>query len=108
MRNDATMTGMSDEEVSDNREQSRLEFHANGEVAELIYRTRAGRLVLVHTGVPDSLEGRGIGSKLVRAAITKAQNEKLTIVPLCPFARSWLENHPDVADNLVIDWGKGR
>jgi len=29
------------------------------------------------------------------------------VVPLCPFARSWLERHPDVAARAAIDWAPG-
>jgi hypothetical protein len=28
------------------------------------------------------------------------------VVPLCPFARSWLERHPDAAAGITIDWGE--
>jgi hypothetical protein len=28
-------------------------------------------------------------------------------VPLCPFARGWLERHPDVAARATVDWGQG-
>ena len=91
--------------VTDNRGASRFEASAEGEVAELTYRLRAGRLVLTHTEVPPSLEGRGIGGKFVQAAIDRARKEGLTIVPLCPFARSWLERHPNAADDIDIDWG---
>jgi predicted GNAT family acetyltransferase len=92
--------------VTDNTEASRLEIHADGDMAELIYRTRAGRLVLIHTEVPDSLGGRGLGGQLVLAAIGKATGEGLTIVPLCPFARGWLERHPDDAARVSIDWAE--
>jgi hypothetical protein len=95
---------MSDVRVTDNEEDSRLEIHADGELAELIYRTRAGRLVLVHTEVPDALGGRGLGGDLVEAAIDKAAAAGMTIVPLCPFARGWLERHPDEAARVPIDW----
>jgi uncharacterized protein len=95
---------MSDVRVTDSEENSRLEIHADGELAELIYRTRAGRLVLVHTEVPDALSGRGLGGDLVRAAIDKAAAAGMTIVPLCPFARGWLERHPDKAARVPIDW----
>jgi predicted GNAT family acetyltransferase len=40
----------------------------------------------------------------VTAAIERAERDGLTIVPLCPFARSWLERHPDVAARVKIDW----
>jgi uncharacterized protein len=78
---------------------------ADGEVAVLTYRLRAGRFVLIHTQVPASLEGRGIGGKLVLAALDRARQDGLTIVPLCPFARNWLERHPDAARDVPIDWG---
>jgi uncharacterized protein len=92
--------------VTDNTEASRLEIHADGAMAELLYRIRAGRLVLIHTEVPDSLGGRGLGGRLVLGAIGKAAHEGLTIVPLCPFARGWLERHPDAAAEVKIDWAQ--
>lgn len=72
--------------------------------AELVYNRRPGRLVIVHTEVPDALGGRGIGGRLVRAAVERAATEQLTVVPWCPFARRWLIHHPDVASIVTIDW----
>jgi uncharacterized protein len=95
---------MSDVEVADNPDASRLEIHADGALAELLYRIRANRLVLVHTEVPEALEGRGLGGELVRAAVDKAAAEGKTLVPLCPFARGWLERHPDTAARVTVDW----
>ena len=92
-------------EVTDNKDALQFEARAEGEVAELIYRLRAGRLVLTHTEVPPTLEGRGIGGKLVAAALDRARQDGLTIVPLCPFARSWLQRHPDATSDVNIDWG---
>jgi uncharacterized protein len=92
-------------EVVDNAAQSRLEARVGADLAELIYRRRADRLVLVHTGVPDALEGHGLGGQLVQAALAKAAAEDLTVVPVCPFARGWLERHPDAAAAVTIDWG---
>lgn len=90
--------------VTDNPGLSRLEIQSDGELAELVYRTRAGRLVLVHTGVPDALGGRGLGGRLVLAAIDKAAHDGMTLVPLCPFARGWLQRHPQDAAKVPIDW----
>ena len=59
-------------DVIDDPTQHRLELEHEGVTAELVYRVRNGRLVLVHTGVPDELEGHGIGGRLVRAALDKA------------------------------------
>ena len=91
--------------VTDNADASRFEATVDGQVAELVYRHRADRLVLVHTGVPEALGGHGLGGRLVSAAVDRAATEGLTVVPLCSFARSWLERHPDKAARVRIDWG---
>ena len=48
----------------------------NGDEAEMIY-SRAGktRIIIDHTGVPDSMRGMGIGKKLVAAAVADARAE---------------------------------
>src|ERR1700733_12698354 len=89
--------------VTDNPAASRFEYPADGHLAELTYRLRAGRLILVHTGTPPELEGHGIGSALVRAAIDPAAREGLVGGPLCPFARAWLEHHPKEASRVTLD-----
>jgi predicted GNAT family acetyltransferase len=93
------------ERVTDNRSESRFELAADGALSVLIYRRRADRLVLVHTDVPESLGGRGVAGMLVQAAVDRAAGEGLTVVPLCPFARKWLERHPQVASEVTVDWG---
>jgi uncharacterized protein len=95
-----------DERVTDNRAESRFEVTVDGAVAELIYRRRANRLVLIHTEVPEKLEGHGLGGSLVKAAVDRAVGEGLTVVPLCPFARAWLERHPETAATVNVDWGE--
>jgi predicted GNAT family acetyltransferase len=91
-------------DVIDNTDASRFELRADGWLAELVYRVRGDRLVLVHTEVPVELEGRGIGGRLVTAGVDRAAREGLTLVPLCPFARDWLERHLEAASKAVIDW----
>jgi uncharacterized protein len=98
------MTDTNDAVVNDNQAASRLEVHSDGELGELVYRKNGNRLVLVHTEVPKALGGRGIAGKLVLAALEKAAASGMTVVPLCPYARSWLERHPDEAARVPIDW----
>jgi uncharacterized protein len=95
------------EEVTDNQAQSRFELRADGSLAELVYRLGGKRLVLIHTDVPPELEGRGFGGRLVAAAVGRAAREDLTLVPLCPFAREWLERHTDRAAGVTIDKNPG-
>ena len=90
--------------VSDNQADSRFEVLVTDRRAELVYRSGDDRLVLIHTEVPPELEGHGIGGQLVAAAVDRAAREGLTVVPLCPFARGWLQRHPDTAARVTIDW----
>ena len=91
----------------DNKARSRFEITVDGELAELVYRHDGKRFVLVHTGVPEVLAGRGIGGALVSAAVDAAAVGGLTIVPDCPFVRSWLRKNPDDAGRAAVDWSDG-
>ncbi len=90
--------------VVDNESASRFEVTVDGHLAELDYARSGGRLVLVRTLVPDELEGRGVGGALVRAAVESAAQRGLVVVPDCPFARAWLERHPDDAATVKVQY----
>ena len=90
--------------VADDAAHHRLIVEKDGQVAELVYRHDGNRVVLVHTGVPDELAGRGIAGALVRSAIERAAAAGWTVVPWCPYARRWLRDHADVASTVDIDW----
>lgn len=90
--------------VIDEAEQHRFVYREDGHEAELVYEANDGRLVLKHTEVPEELGGRGVGGQLVQAVVERASMSGETVVPSCPFTRSWLERHPDEAAKLSIDW----
>ncbi|MEM7329840.1 MAG: GNAT family N-acetyltransferase [Pseudomonadota bacterium] len=70
-----------------------------GHEAEMTYsRAGATRIIIDHTGVPEALKGRGIGKRLVEAAVQDARNEGFKIIPLCPFAKATLGKSPDWQD----------
>lgn len=83
------------QDVVDNVDLHRFELAVDGHIAELVYRREDDRIVLAHTGVPEELGGRGIGGVLVRAALDAAGARGATVVPECPFAKAWIEKHPD-------------
>jgi len=91
-------------QITNNEAAHRFEVTIDGHLGELRYRRDGDRLVLTHTEVADALEGQGVGSALVRAALDHADQHDLTLVPHCPFARRWLEQHPDDAARVTIDW----
>lgn len=77
----------------------RFEIRDGTDVAVLEYRFRTGdHLVLVHTGVPQRLEGKGIAALLARTALEYAREHQLRVVPLCSFVRAYLQRHPEYTD----------
>jgi predicted GNAT family acetyltransferase len=83
--------------VSDNRELSRFEVHLGGELGGFAeYALEPGRVVFTHTEV--AVEGKGLGSALVKQALADVRERGLSVVPQCPFVRSYLEKHPDLAE----------
>ncbi|HEX5648686.1 MAG TPA: GNAT family N-acetyltransferase [Steroidobacteraceae bacterium] len=73
----------------------------DGHEAEMTYSRASPTFIIIdHTAVPDALRGRGAGAVLVRRAVEDARREAFKILPLCPFAKSQFERHPDWADVL--------
>jgi len=94
---------VSDEpQVIDNPARSRFEVEIDGHLAQLIYERHGDTLVLIHTEVPDELGGHGLGGRLVTAAVDAAEADGLKIVARCPYAKHWLETHPDVAGRVPV------
>jgi predicted GNAT family acetyltransferase len=81
-----------------NEAEQRFELQLDGRRAVLEYVRRGDRMYLVHTEVPEELEGRGYGTALARAALEHARREQLRVVPRCPFVRSFMERHPEYAE----------
>lgn len=90
-------------DVVDNPTQSRLEIVEDQGIAVLEYRLLGDQFALIHTGVPKQFEGMGYGSALVQAAIQKARDENLRILPYCPYAKAWIEKHPEAVGGVVVE-----
>jgi predicted GNAT family acetyltransferase len=88
-------------EVRHNPALNRYELDTEQGVAIAVYAQRGDRLVFTHTEVPPESEGRGIGSRLVRAALDDARRRGFKIIPACSFVAAFVRRHPachDVAD----------
>ena len=71
-------------------------------VAQMTYvKDGADKIVIDHTEVDDSLQGEGIGGKLVAEGVKFARENDLKIVPQCPFAKAEFDKHADYADVLA-------
>lgn len=69
-------------------------FTAEG--ARLAYRTtRDGELDIHHTFVPENQRGKGLAADLMKAIITHAEKNHLTLTATCSYAQSYLQRkHP--------------
>jgi uncharacterized protein len=84
--------------VRDNTERRRFELDVDGQVAFSEYSRSGDVLTIMHTEVPNALNGRGIGSALVRGELDIARTKGLKVVAKCPFVAAYLDKHPEYAD----------
>jgi predicted GNAT family acetyltransferase len=88
-------------QVTDNSTESRYELHVDGTLAGIAeYRLKDGSVVFTHTEVDSTVGGHGHGSTLVRAALDDVRSRGLSVVPLCPFVKAYIEKHQEYADLL--------
>lgn len=74
----------------------------SGVVAAMMTYVWAGkdRIIIDHTEVKNVLSGKGAGKAMVLAAVAFAREKGISIVPLCPFAKSVFDKTPELRDVL--------
>ena len=87
---------LTDYAVRYNPAQHQFELDIDGylSVVEFV-RSADDTLALTHTEVHPDLEGKGVGSYLVKSVFEYMDAHDLKIVPLCPFVSSYLQRHPE-------------
>ncbi len=90
-------------EIRDNPAQHRYEAHLDGHLAVVTYRREEGQITFIHTVVSPALEGHGVASKLVRAALDDARRLGLAVIPLCPYMVIFIRRHPEYIDLVPIE-----
>jgi len=83
-------------ELINNESEKQYEFHLeSGTTAFVEYVTEGGKVYLTHTQVPESSTGKGIGSELIKQALTDIRKQGKTLVPLCAFVSWYVNNHDE-------------
>jgi uncharacterized protein len=90
-----------DYKLIDNRTYNQYEFRIGGQVAKIEYIKAQKQIYLTHTEVPIQLEGKGIGSILVKYVLEDIKENNLNLIPLCPFVAMYIKEHP-VWKDLVM------
>ena len=84
--------------VTHNTDKNRFEVQIDSLTAELVYRLNGNVILFLHTGVPPALEGRGIGSLLVKTGLQYAREKNLKVQSLCWFVSGYIERHSEFQD----------
>lgn len=87
-------------QVVHNAAASRFEAVVEGQLCVAMYRLFGKTMMLVHTGVPHALRGRGIAAALVAAALEHARAQGLKVRPDCSYAEAYMRRHPETLDLL--------
>lgn len=71
----------------------------DGAEAEMSFSRASPQLIIIdHTGVPDSLRGKGVGQALASHAVEAARSGGWKIIPLCPFFKAQAQRNPQWRD----------
>ena len=87
--------------VRDNRAEAEFELTLGRHRAVAAYQMEGDTIVFTHTVVPAAVEGRGVGSKLIRFALDSARDRGLKVVAQCSFVRAYIDKHPEYRDLLA-------
>lgn len=79
----------------------RFNLEVDGHVAYEVFERFPGGIAYLHTIVPKELEGRGVGSALVKYILDYAAENKLKVRPDCPFVKAYIDRHPEYQANSL-------
>lgn len=58
------------------------------------------KIIIDHTEVNPGNNGKGFGKKMVAEAVKFSREKNITIIPLCPFAKSVFDKNLEFSDVL--------
>ncbi|MEO0494648.1 MAG: GNAT family N-acetyltransferase [Actinomycetota bacterium] len=89
-------------EVRDNPERQRYELLVDGDIVSIAeYHERDGAIVVPHVETDPAHRGQGMADRLMAGVLADLRATDRTIVPLCPFAATYIRERPDVQDLLA-------
>jgi predicted GNAT family acetyltransferase len=86
--------------VRQNSKDDRFELDTDGGTAYVEYIIDGDEITFTHTEVPKEAEGKGIAGKVVAAAVAYARDQKLRVIPQCPYVAGWMKRHREYDDIL--------
>ncbi len=77
-------------------------FDGDKEAGRMSY-TFAGnsKMIIDHTEVSDAYRGQNIGKRILMEVVRYTRENKIKIIPLCPFAKSVFDRTESIRDVLA-------
>jgi predicted GNAT family acetyltransferase len=66
-------------------------------------RARPGTVLFMHTEISPDFSGQGLAGKLVRAALDDVRTQGKSVLPYCPYVRSFIAKHREYEDLVPED-----
>ena len=83
-------------DIRDNPAMSRFEMPlGDGAPAVAYYKVEDGRVVLLHTEVPQELSGMGYGSRLAHGVFEALRRDEKRVIANCSFMSSYAARNPE-------------
>jgi predicted GNAT family acetyltransferase len=67
----------------------------NDQLAFISYRSSGNVVTLMHTEVPQELEGQGLASAMIEKTLQYLEENNRRIIPRCSFVIAYLKRHPE-------------
>ena len=91
-------------DIRDNPAMSRFEMPVgDGGIAVAYYKVEDGRVVLLHTEVPQELTGVGYGSRLAHGVFEALRRDGKRVIAKCRFMSSYPPDTPSTAHSSAAD-----
>ena len=88
--------------IVDNPQRHRYEAVLDGRVVGISQYTLTDDVItFLHTEVDQTVEGKGLGSRLAAGALDDVRRRGLRVVARCPFIAAYIKRHRDYADLLA-------
>jgi len=101
MDNAAGLLDISQLALTHNQDESRFEAAIGEERALVEYELRDGVYAITETFTPPAFRGYGVAAKLTQFALDTIRAEGGRVLPVCPYAITYIERHPQVQDLLA-------
>ena len=81
--------------VKVNEENQTFEFTVDNQLSFIDFNRNGNTINLLHTEVPQEMEGRGIAAAMVEKTFQYLEANNLKLSPSCSYVRTYLKRHPE-------------